>query len=151
MKLAEALNARKELEARLARLEERLDASARVQEGLAPAEDPDELYEMIDRVSAELTDIVARISRTNVSTVVDGRLLAELIAERDVSQKLFRVMRSVLRASVPNYGRYDGPGSIRSVTTYDIAARHAEVDALAHRINVLDARIQKANWETELA
>jgi hypothetical protein len=31
MKLAEALNARKELEARLTRLEERLHASARVQ------------------------------------------------------------------------------------------------------------------------
>ena len=43
MKLAEALNARKELEARLTRLEERLHASARVQEGVEPDESPDAL------------------------------------------------------------------------------------------------------------
>ena len=48
MKLAEALNARKELEARLTRLEERLHASARVQEGLEPDESPDALYAMLE-------------------------------------------------------------------------------------------------------
>lgn len=77
MKLAEALNARKELEARLTRLEERLHASARVQEGLEPDESPDALYAMLEKAAAEL-------------------------------------------------------------------------DALALRINAIDARIQQANWETEL-
>ena len=94
MKLAEALNARKELEARLTRLEERLHASARVQEGLEPDESPDALYAMLEKAAAELVEIVSRISRT--------------------------------------------------------ARRHAELDALALRINAIDARIQQANWETEL-
>lgn len=74
MKLAEALNARKELEARLTRLEERLHASARVQEGLEPDESPDALYAMLEKTAAELVEIVSRISCTNVETVVEGRI-----------------------------------------------------------------------------
>ena len=65
MKLAEALNARKELEARLTRLEERLHASARVQEGVEPDESPDALYAMLEKAAAALVEIVSRISRTN--------------------------------------------------------------------------------------
>lgn len=146
MKLAEALNARKELEARLTRLEERLHASARVQEGL----EPDALYAMLEKAAAELVEIVSRISRTNVETVVEGRILADWIAERDVSWRRLRVLQSALRAAAPSYDRHGGPGSVRSVTTFSTARRHAELDALALRINAIDARIQQANWETEL-
>jgi len=147
MKLAEALNARKELEARLTRLEERLHASARVQEGLEPDESPDA---MLEKAAAELVEIVSRISRTNVETVVEGRILADWIAERDVSWRRLRVLQSALRAAAPFYDRHGGPGSVRSVTTFSTARRHAELDALALRINAIDARIQQANWETEL-
>ena len=99
MKLAEALNARKELEARLTRLEERLHASARVQEGLEPDESPDALYAMLEKTAAELVEIVSRISCTNVETVVEGRILADWIAERDVSWRRLRVLQSALRAA----------------------------------------------------
>ena len=150
MKLAEALNARKELEARLTRLEERLHASARVQEGLEPDESPDALYAMLEKTAAELVEIVSRISCTNVDTVVEGRILADWIAERDVSWRRLRVLQSALRAAAPSYDRHGGPGSVRSVTTFSTARRHAELDALALRINAIDARIQQANWETEL-
>lgn len=146
MKLAEALNARKELEARLTRLEERLHASARVQEGLEPDESPDALYAMLEKAAAELVEIVSRISRTNVETVVEGRILADC----DVSWRRLRVLQSALRAAAPSYDRHGGPGSVRSVTTFSTARRHAELDALALRINAIDARIQQANWETEL-
>lgn len=54
MKLAEALNARKTLEARLARLEERLDASARTEEGFEPPESPESLYAEVDKTSEAL-------------------------------------------------------------------------------------------------
>lgn len=147
---ADALAARKELEARLTRLEERLHASARVQEGLEPDESPDALYAMLEKAAAELVEIVSRISRTNVETVVEGRILADWIAERDVSWRRLRVLQSALRAAAPSYDRHGGPGSVRSVTTFSTARRHAELDALALRINAIDARIQQANWETEL-
>ena len=142
MKLAEALNARKELEARLTRLEERLHASARVQEGVEPDESPDALYAMLEKAAAALVEIVSRISRTNVETVVEGRILADWIAERDVSWRRLRVLQSALRAAAPSYDRHGGPGSVRSVTTFSTARRHAELDALALRINAIDARIQ---------
>lgn len=144
------IDARKELEARLTRLEERLHASARVQEGLEPDESPDALYAMLEKAAAELVEIVSRISRTNVETVVEGRILADWIAERDVSWRRLRVLQSALRAAAPSYDRHGGPGSVRSVTTFSTARRHAELDALALRINAIDARIQQANWETEL-
>ena len=95
-------------------------------------------------------EIVSRISRTNVETVVEGRILADWIAERDVSWRRLRVLQSALRAAAPSYDRHGGPGSVRSVTTFSTARRHAELDALALRINAIDARIQQANWETEL-
>ena len=122
MKLAEALNARKELEARLTRLEERLHASARVQEGLEPDESPDALYAMLEKTAAELVEIVSRISCTNVETVVEGRILADWIAERDVSWRRLRVLQSALRAAAPSYDRHGGPAAMQSSTRLRFAS-----------------------------
>ena len=94
--------------------------------------------------------MLSRIARTNVETVVEGRILADWIAERDVAQRRFRVLQNVLRAAAPSFDRYGGPGAVRSAVTFDVARRHAELDALELRVNALDARIQRANWETEL-
>lgn len=150
MKLAEALNARKTLEARLTRLEERLDASARTEEGFEPPESPEALYAEVDKTAEALAAMLSRIARTNVETVVEGRILADWIAERDVAQRRFRVLQNVLRAAAPSFDRYGGPGAVRSAATFDVARRHAELDALELRVNALDARIQRANWETDL-
>ena len=60
------------------------------------------------------------------------------------------VLLCALWAAARSYYRQCGPGSVRSVTTFSTARRHAELDALALRINAIDARIQQANWETEL-
>lgn len=242
MRLAEALAERKALDARLSSIEGRLRANARIQEGDAVSEDPERLFALLDstaeelrtlmvriartnretvvdgrpladwiaerdvsvrrfnilsgvadraserierrsaddvrvvpvidvvarkheadalaarirgidariQAAAELVEIVSRISRTNVETVVEGRILADWIAERDVSWRRLRVLQSALRAAAPSYDRHGGPGSVRSVTTFSTARRHAELDALALRINAIDARIQQANWETEL-
>ena len=117
---------------------------------VARKHEADALYAMLEKAAAELVEIVSRISRTNVETVVEGRILADWIAERDVSWRRLRVLQSALRAAAPSYDRHGGPGSVRSVTTFSTARRHAELDALALRINAIDARIQQANWETEL-
>lgn len=150
MKLAEALAERKALDARLSSIEGRLRANARIQEGDAVSEDPERLFALLDSTAEELRTLMVRIARTNRETVVDGRPLADWIAERDVSWRRLRVLQSALRAAAPSYDRHGGPGSIRSVTTFSTARRHAELDALALRINAIDARIQQANWETEL-
>lgn len=150
MRLAEALAERKAPDARLSSIEGRLRANARIQEGDAVSEDPERLFALLDSTAEELRTLMVRIARTNRETVVDGRPLADWIAERDVSWRRLRVLQSALRAAAPSYDRHGGPGSVRSVTTFSTARRHAELDALALRINAIDARIQQANWETEL-
>jgi len=58
MKLAEALILRADCQKRIARLKSRLLVNAKVQEGDAPAETPQELIAELGRVSTELLDRV---------------------------------------------------------------------------------------------
>ena len=68
MKLAEALILRADCQKRIAQLKSRLLTNAKVQEGDAPAETPQELIAELERVSAELLDLIKRINRTNSAT-----------------------------------------------------------------------------------
>lgn len=84
MKLAEALAARADAQARLQELRSRIRDNARHQEGDAPAEDPNALIVEADRVAAELTRLVRAINATNAATPVEGiGTLTDAIAERD--------------------------------------------------------------------
>lgn len=130
MRLAEALAERKALDARLSSIEGRLRANARIQEGDAVSEDPERLFALLDSTAEELRTLMVRIARTNRETVVDGRPLADWIAER------------IERRSADD---------VRVVPVIDVVARKHEADALAARIRGIDARIQAANWATELS
>lgn len=149
MKLAEALNERKELQNRLDRLHERLTANVRVQEGDAPSESPDALFALLDETSTALQTLIVRIARTNVETVLEGRTLADWVAERDVAQRRFNILRDVLDTAARRTERRSAT-DIRIVSTIDVAARQKALDALAVRIRTIDATVQAANWTTEL-
>lgn len=149
MKLAEALNERKELQNRLDRLHERLTANVRVQEGDAPSESPDALFALLDETSTALQTLIVRIARTNVETVLEGRTLADWVAERDVAQRRFNILRDVLDTAARRTERRSAT-DIRIVSTIDVAARQKALDALAVRIRAIDATVQAANWTTEL-
>ena len=95
MRLAEALAERKALDARLSSIEGRLRANARIQEGDAVSEDPERLFALLDSTAEELRTLMVRIARTNRETVVDGRPLADWIAERDVSVRRFNILSGV--------------------------------------------------------
>ena len=73
MKLAEALILRADCQKRIAQLKSRLLVNAKVQEGDAPAETPQELIAELGRVSNELLDLIKRINRTNSATAFAGR------------------------------------------------------------------------------
>ena len=83
MKLAEALILRKDLQTRLVRIQERLNANVLVQEGDRPSEDPAELIKRLNETCAELNTLICRINKTNSGTLMDGRPLADAITERD--------------------------------------------------------------------
>ena len=139
MKLAEALIERKELQSRLSRLNQRLQANALVQEGDVPVETT------ID----ELTTLVDRINKTNGVVIVDGKTLSEMITKRDFMVKRISIMREFLQKASNKIERYSR-NEIMITATVDVKPYQKIVDKLSYEARMLDAKIQYTNWNTEL-
>lgn len=149
MKLAEALNERKLLQEKMTRLQERLNANVRVQEGDKPSEDPDGLFADLEKTVAALEDLIVRINHTNAVTMIDGRSIADLVASRDIAMKHVKILNQVLRHAAERAERYT-KAEIRIVSTIDVAGRQKKLDVMSKAIRELDAKIQAANWTTDL-
>lgn len=130
MKLAEALIERKELQSRLSRLNQRLQANALVQEGDVPSEDPKVLIKDVETTIDELTTLVDRINKTNGVVIVDGKTLSEMITKRDFMVKRISIMREFLQKASNKIERYSRNEIMITAT--------------------VDAKIQYTNWNTEL-
>lgn len=155
-KLAEALVERKALQERLGRLHTRLAASAKVQEGDTPAEEPGELIEEARRILAEIKRLTMQINFTNLQTVVpgsgEGTSPMEAIAERDRlrdERNLLEQLGNVARLE-PNRGYGVTRNEIKWRSTVDVADLQKQIDALSQSYRLLDTRIQEANWLTDL-
>ncbi len=151
MKLAEALAERKSLATKVSELTARLRANALVQEGDAPAEQPDALRAELGEAVARLGVLVKAINRTNVATrLEDGQTIAEAITDRDMLQ----LRRGALETLASTAGYRVSPRStrteLRTLATVDVAALRRELDDLARQSRELDVRIQAANWATDL-
>ncbi len=149
MKLAEALIERSDLQKRLDQLEERLQANALVQEGEAPAEDPDDLLKELDALSSQLTELITRINLTNAATVSDGLSLTARIAQRDVLTKKIRILRRFLTTAGQTGMRSRG-SEIKIRSTVSVRERQAALDALSRELHRVDTEIQAANWSVDL-
>ena len=149
MKLAEALQERADLNRRISQLCSRLENNATVQEGETPAGDPAELLIELDACIARLQELMAAINLTNSRTLVEGRSLTELIAERDcLNLKLQSYRRVVDSASC--LSQRAARTEIRILSTVDVRAIQKQVDDLSARLRRLDNTIQENNWRTEL-
>lgn len=85
MKLAEALQIRADLQRRLAQMPQRLENNATVQEGTAPAENPESLLRELDTLTGELERLMTRINLTNARAAgEDGVTITALMARRDI-------------------------------------------------------------------
>ena len=94
MKLAVALIERADLQKRIEQLKQGIVRNAKVQEGYAPAEDPNALLDEIDQLSADLVRLIQRINRTNTAIRLgDGRTIADAIAARDRLKMLHALLR----------------------------------------------------------
>ena len=83
MKLAEALQERSDLNYKISDLELRLTQNSLVQEGEAPNENPEELLKTLDQCVTRLQKLIAHINLKNCKTIVEGRSITEIIAEKD--------------------------------------------------------------------
>lgn len=149
MKLAEALILRSDAQKRVAQLSERLKRSARVQEGDAPPESPQELLLELERTVATVTELIQRINRTNAVTPFGNGVLTDALAERDGLALRRDALVGLIEAAAPNQFRY-GRSEIKSVATVDVAALQKRADDLARNYRELDSAIQQTNWLVDL-
>jgi hypothetical protein len=151
MKLAEALILRADQQKRLQQLKQRLIASARVQEGEAPPEEPGELLVELERVAADLANLVKQINRTTSNTpFANSGTLSDALAERDGLAQRRGVYADLAQAASVRQDRYSR-SEVKFISTVNVAELQRTADTLARDFRELDARIQELNWQTELA
>lgn len=149
MKLAEALQERADLSARISILENRLMNNALVQEGEKPAEAPEELIAELDRCSEEMERLITAINLTNSSTISDGMTVTELIAKKDILNRKLSIYRHFLMTASQTAQRATR-SEIKILSTVNVREYQQKADGLAKRLRILENRIQQINWTTEL-
>ena len=149
MKLAEALQERADLNRNIEQLQSRLNNNVLVQEGEEPAEDPQKLKEMLDESIARLAYLIKCINQTNCQTIIDGKSLTELIAQKDaLSLKIHAYKDIVYTASQSVYRARNTEIKIKQ--TINVASWQAEIDQMAKNLRLLDNKLQENNWQTDL-
>ena len=123
--------------------------NALVQEGEAPSEDPEALRRELDGCIERLMWLAGRINLTNCRTVVDGRTLTELIAEKDALTLKLSAYRNLVNTAGERVYRARG-SEIRIVSAVPVAEVQKQVDRMAKQLRILDNRLQETNWTTEL-
>lgn len=149
MKLASALSQRSDLQNRLQEMQTRLNNNAKVQEGMQPAEDPNELLAALDEDSARLETLIRQINKTNAMTIADGLSIADRLAARDVLAKKIAVLRNFLQAASQTTDRYSR-SEILVHSTVNVPELRKQLDGLSRQLRVLDEKIQELNWLTDL-
>lgn len=149
MKLAEALANRSDLKKRLEQLKGRLVRNAKVQEGEAPAEKPDELLAEFEAAATAFHEIVTRINLANSATILDGATLTAALARRDVLALRQQVYRDLAQAGTVTQS-VQTRSEVRFKPTISVAAVQKTADELSKQLRELDIRIQEANWRVEI-
>ena len=151
MKLAEALILRADCQKRVLQLKQRLLVNAKVQEGDAPAEQPQELLAELHQVSAELVGLIKRINKTNSTTALADRgSISDALAQRDVLALERAVYTELAQTAAITQGRFTR-SEVKYISTINVGEVQKRADELAKNYRELDARIQEINWQTELA
>jgi len=150
MFLAEALTMRSDLAKRLEQLKARLLRNAKVQEGDTPAEDPWQILAEYDQDITSLQSLITRINATNATTMLDdGITMTQALAERDMLRLRLATYRDLTREATVTQSRLT-KSEIRFFPTVSVAEIQKMVDDYAKRLRLLEAKIQKNNWNSEL-
>jgi hypothetical protein len=150
MKLSEALILRADCQKRIQQLRERLERSAKVQEGETPFEEPQALIAELDSTVSQLTELIQKINKTNSRiNLEDGTTIADALAQRDILILKRSVYNALVQAAATQEYRYSR-SEIKSFSTVNIAQLQAQVDRMSRDYRELDTKIQQANWNTEL-
>jgi hypothetical protein len=151
MKLAEALISRSDLKKRIEQLRQRLSNNAKVQEGDAPAEKPEDLLKEIELATSEFETLIKKINKTNSETKFEkGKSITDALAERDVLIIRKSIYAGLVASATVTQQLYSR-SEIKFVATVNVGRMQKQVDKLAKQYRELDAKIQEYNWKTDLA
>jgi hypothetical protein len=155
MKLAEALLLRADRNRSLEQLKQRIQVSARYQEGEKPPEEARDLLAAASAVLDELEVLIRNINRTNSDTVMaDGRTVTDALAERDVLRLRYSMLKASADAASGASHQMEFFRATRSELKYmsalDVKDLRQQTTDIARRARELDARVQQVNWTTEL-
>ena len=147
MKLAEALQERADLNKKISDLQGRLNKNSLVQEGEKPNEDPVVLMQELEAAIARLQQLIKDINLTNCATIVEGRSLTQIIAEKEAA-----IMRlSAYRALADSAINYRARGSeIKMIATVNVRELQKTADIISKEIRTLDNLLQSTNWTVDL-
>lgn len=149
MKLAEALILRSDIKVRLSMLEDRLNDSARVQEGTQPLEDPATLLEELDDLSQQLESLISKINFTNSNTLAGEQSLAQLLARRETLGIKTRLLTQFAKTASDLTSRYS-KSEILIQPTMNVSEIRKHIDTLSKQLRETDTKIQELNWTTDL-
>lgn len=149
MKLAEALSLRKDLQARIEQLKVRLLNNIKVQEGEQPTENPKELMAELNGCLDQLETLIFRINATNMQTVLDGKTITQLNAERDVLKMRVEILRNLSNSASQLNNRYSRT-EIKTVATIEVKPLRKQIDKLSEALRLIDLKIQTLNFTTDL-
>lgn len=121
----------------------------KVQEGDQPVETPQQVIKDIDSTLAELQRIIYLINVTNTRTMVEGRSLTWLLAERDILSMKVRSLNDALSKLMEREDRYNR-NEIKYVRVVDAKEFRKLYDSSAARLRELDLKIQGIGWTTDL-
>lgn len=124
--------------------------NAKVQEGEVPGENPKDLLPELEKIAKDLTEIIQRINKTNAATLLDTKeTISNAIASRDTLKLKHSILRELAKAAVVTQDRYS-KSEVKFKSTINISDIQKRADTIAEEHREIDARIQEANWRTEL-
>lgn len=150
MKLAEALLLRADQKKKLASLRERITRNSILQEGEQPKEKVEDLLaEAFSTLQAQ-QQLVRTINTANESAKLpDGRLLADLLAQRDALVSQHSLLTAAIDATNKDVDRYS-QREIKWVPQFSVAAYQKQADDLSRKIREVNVVIQAANWQIDI-
>jgi uncharacterized coiled-coil DUF342 family protein len=150
MKLAEMLNERKAVKEEIKKIRQRLELSVKIQEGdKEPAEPPEELKQALIQLYERLEKLIAKINRTNVDVLIEGKSLMEMIAARDKNIAVAAALNGLAEDATPRDSRFSR-NEIRFLPAVNIKDLRKEADAYSKKAREIDNKIQGVNWTTEV-
>ena len=148
MKLAEALQERADLNKKISDLRGRLNQNSLVQEGETPNENPTVLMQELEAAIARLQQLIKDINLTNCATIVEGRSLTQIIAEKEAAIMRLSAYRALAdSASSINY-RARG-SEIKMIATVNVRELQKTADKIPKEIRTLDNLLQSTNWTVD--